>query len=181
MRAFQMFPALALLAGLILLAPQGLLTKPAYSEGRLAHVRMAYRPIAEGETSEMVHEEIRAEYANLGVEVGLPVILQPSLAAARGEEGYALCAGFLMASEPLLHIGQALGLQVVDVADVAYLQAEFPYRGGFSLPLGNWKLNERLRKRARERGYPGEEVVVVLDREGETIRYWALGVGIWGD
>ncbi|MCB2198571.1 hypothetical protein KQI63_04150 [bacterium] len=171
MRAVLMFIAIAVLAALIVFAPQGLLTKPHYSEGLLEACQLVYTTVPTGMTPDSVRSEmVQAIDANR-VSLVIPLVVQPSLAAVRGEVATPQLTGFLVETPLDSTTLASLPYSYVQLESQPAMRAEFPYRGFLSIPLGDWKINERVRKRAAKKSWQHDQLIQLLDREGETLVY----------
>ena len=171
MRYFLTFIALAALAALIILAPQGLVTKPAYSKAAIGPWILVYDKCATAEDGEKLRLRLQEELHQAEIETGLPFLIQPSLDAMRGESLEPFDTGFLLPVEPYLHMAEALGYKTLRVGECQAIQAAFPLRGSLSIPLGNWKINERIRRRAAKQGYQSDQLIQLFNREQQTITY----------
>lgn len=171
MRAVLMLIAIAFLAALIIFAPQGLLTKPHYSEGSLETMHLLYTTVPSGTSADSVRSELAGVLESQGILMGVPVVIQPSLAAVRGEVDTPLLTGFRVEGAPDSTLLASLPCSYALLDSQPAMRAEFPFRGFLSIPLGDWKINERVRKRAAKQSWQYDQLIQLQDRDNETLVY----------
>lgn len=174
------FIVLGILTIFVLLAPQGLLTPPKYSEGNFGPYLVAYEELhGKDAVPDSAMERVRDRLAHAGVAPGSPFVLYLRDPARTTPDSLKALAGSLVHQEDSARAASLIPeFHLARIDTLHALSAEFPYRGSPSEAIGAWKVHDRLRRRAEKRGYQWEELLEIHNTGEEKTLYLVPRLGL---